>query len=155
MTVLGYSFAMVAEMGQGMIEITEAAPEVRWDIIRQEYEGRHFPPRIICERHGITRPQLRYRREMEGWLTINARPVQQMGLLARMLQALDIQVRRLEMAKNEPIEKQARTLSLQVATLDKILKMGAAKRNVEPPTVKDVTDLQDKLVRRIEQFRAR
>lgn len=136
-------------------EVTDAGPVIRWDAIREEYEGRLFLPATICKRHGITLAQLRYRREVEGWPSIKARIVRQDDLVARMLKVLDKQIRRLEMAVDEPIDKQANVLSTQVKTLDKLIEMGAAKRNVEPPTKKDVTDLRNKLAKRIEQFRNR
>jgi len=130
-------------------------PGVRWDAIRAEYEGRQFLPAIICQRYGITLAQLRYRREMEGWLSARARIVRHDDLVARMLKVLDKQVRQLEMATDEPIDRQARVLSLEVRTLDALLQMGAAQRNAEPASKKDMTDLRNKLAKRIEQFRNR
>lgn len=132
-----------------------AAPAIRWDAIREEYEGRLFLPAIICKRYGITPAQLRYRREVEGWLSFKARVVRQEDLVARMLKILDKQLTRLEMAVDEPIEKQAKVLSEEVKTLDKLIEMGAAQRNAEPPTKKDVTELRNKVIKRIEQFRSR
>lgn len=130
-----------------------AAPN--WGAIREEYEGRTFLPAVICKRYGISLAQLRYRREVEGWLSARSRIVRQDGLVARMLKVLDKQVRRLEMAVNEPIEKQANVLSTSVKTLDKLIELGAAQRNVEPATKKDMTDLRDKLAKRIDQFKNR
>jgi hypothetical protein len=86
---------------------------------------------------------------------MRARVVRQDDLVARMLKVLDKQVRRLEMAVDEPIDKQANVLSTQVKTLDKLIELGAAQRNVEPPTKRDMTDLRNKLAKRIEQFRNR
>jgi len=130
-------------------------PGIRWDAIRAEYESRQFHPATICQRYGITLAQLRYRREMEGWLSARARIVRYDDLVARMLKVLDKQVRQLEMATDEPIDRQARVLSLEVRTLDALLEMGAAQRNAEPASKKDMTDLRNKLAKRIEQFRNR
>lgn len=165
-TVILYSSGMVGKVGHrgradkvvstmSLAEGTDERPVTRWDAIREEYEQRLFLPAMICKRHGITPAQLRYRRQVEGWPSIRARVVRQEDLVARMLKVLDKQVRRLETAVDEPIDKQANVLSIQVKTLDKLLEMGAAKRNVEPPTKKDVTDLRNKLAKRIEQFRNR
>lgn len=142
---------MVTKLGHE----TEPGAPIRWDIIRVEYEGRHFLPAVICERHGITPAQLRYRREVEGWPSIRARVVRQEDLVARMLKVLDKQIRRLEAAVDEPIDKQANVLSMQAKTLDKLIELGAAQPNVEPPTQKDMTDLRNKLAKRIEQYRNR
>lgn len=131
-----------------------AAP-VDWDAVREEYEGRRFLPKVICQRYGLTAAQLRYRRESEGWLSARARVVRQDELVARMLKVLDKQIRRLEMAKDEPIDKQATVLSIHIKSLDKLIEMGASQPNVEPATKKDVTELRNKLAKRIEQFRNR
>lgn len=128
---------------------------VPWDEVRAEYEGRLFLPEIICRRHGITPAQLRYRREVEGWLSANARVVRQGDLVARMLKVLDKQIRQLEKAVDEPIDKQANVLSTQVKTLEKLIGMGAARPNAEPASKKDDADLRDKLVKRIEQYKRR
>ena len=58
-----------------------------WASIREEYEGRQFLPTVICRRHGISVAQLRYRREMEGWLSARARVPKQADLVARMLKS--------------------------------------------------------------------
>ncbi|KRB01375.1 hypothetical protein ASD83_07675 [Devosia sp. Root685] len=126
-----------------------------WSSIREEYEGRQFLPTVICRRHGISVAQLRYRREMEGWLGARARVPKQADLVARMLKVLDKQIRKLEAAVDEPIDKQVNVLATQVKTLDKLIELGAAKPNVEPASRKDMTDLRAKLVKRMEQFKAR
>jgi hypothetical protein len=122
-----------------------------WVSIREEYEGRLFLPTVICRRHGITAAQLRYRREMEGWISARARVPKQADLVARMLKVLDKQIRRLEAAVDEPIDKQVKALGDSVKTLDTLIKNGASKPNVEPATRKDMTDLRAKLVKRFEQ----
>jgi hypothetical protein len=75
----------------------------------------------------------------------------QADLVARMLKVLDKQIRRLEAAVDEPIDKQVKALSESVKTLDTLIKNGASKPNVEPATRKDMTDLRAKLVKRFEQ----
>lgn len=126
-----------------------------WASIREEYEGRQFLPTVICRRHGISVAQLRYRREMEGWISARARVPKQADLVARMLKVLDKQIRKLEAAVDEPIDKQVKALADSVKTLDILIKQGAAKPNVEPASRKDISDLRAKLVKRMEQFKAR
>lgn len=134
---------------------TASAPAIRWDAIREEYEGRMFLPAIICKRYGITVAQLRYRRQAEGWLNARARVIRKDDLVSRMMKVLDKQIRRLEAAVDEPIDKQANVLGIHVKTLDKLIEMGAAQPNAEPASKKDVTDLRNKLAKRIEQFNRR
>lgn len=122
-----------------------------WVIVRAEYEGRLFHPALICERHGITPAQLRYRRQCEGWLSVRARIPTRLDLVSRMLRVLEQQVRELEMAKDMPIEKRAKLLADHVKALDKLIDKGAARPNVAPPSRKDMSDLRAKLVKRLEQ----
>lgn len=138
------------EQGGGAV-----VPLVRWDDVRAEYESRQFLPADICRRHGITQAQLRYRREQEHWLHLRAKPVRPEALMARMLKVLDQQVKLLEAAVNDPIDKQANVLSTHIKSLDKLIELGAARPNVAPPTKKDMTDLRNKLVKRLEQFNRR
>lgn len=133
----------------GRVEAGPRRPD--WGIIRAEYEGRQFIPAMICQRHGITPAQLRYRREKEDWLSLKAHPPSRIGLVTRMLRVLDGQIRELEEARDMPIEKRAKMLAEQVKTMDKLIEMGAAERNVEPPSSKDMADLRAKLVKRLEQ----
>ncbi|WP_108395755.1 hypothetical protein [Devosia submarina] len=134
---------------------TAAEPGVRWDDVRAEYEGRLFVPATICKRYGITIAQLRYRREMEGWLSARARIPRKEDMVAQMLKVLDKQLKRLESAVDEPIDKQANVLGTHVKTLEKLIEMGAAKPNAEPASTKNMDDLRSKLAKRIEQFQNR
>lgn len=126
-----------------------------WETIREEYEGRLFLPSVICQRHGITEMQLRYRRQMEGWLSARSRVPKHGDIVARMLRVLDKQVRQLEKAVDEPIDKQVKALSETVKTLDTLIKQGATKPDVEPASRKDMTDMRAKLVKQLEQFNRR
>lgn len=144
-----------SETGMTTMDAAGKTASVNWDVIRQEYETRSFLPAMICKRHGITLYQLRYRRQSEGWLSCRARIVTKADLVARMLKVFDKQIRKLEAAVNEPIDKQANVLATMTKTLDKLIELGAAERNVEPPTRKDMADLRDKLAERLDQFKKR
>ena len=109
--------------------VSERSAPVRWDIVRAEYEERHFLPAVICQRHGITPAQLRYRREVEGWLSSRARVVRQDDLVARMLKVLDKQIRRLEGAVDLPIDKQANVLG-EVERFRHLAQVSRARRHV-------------------------
>lgn len=132
-----------------MAETSTRRPD--WTTIRAEYEGRLYTPEVICQRHGITKSRLRYRREREDWLSIKAHPPSKNALVARMLRVLDAQIKELEKAEEMPIDKRSKMLADHVKTLDKLIELGAAERNVEPPSRRDMTDLRAKLVKRFEQ----
>ena len=72
-----------------------------------------------------------------------------------MLKVLERQIRDLEMATDQPVDKRTATLASQVKTLDKLIEMGAAERNVGPASRKDMSDLRAKLVKRLDQYKAR
>ena len=126
-----------------------------WAAIRAEYEEHQFLPALICKRHGITQAQLRYRRERENWPVMRARRPRRPDMVAQMLRVLAAQIDELEKATDMPIEKRAKILADHVRTMDRLIEKGAAKRNVEPPTRKDMTDLRAKLVKRLDQFKSR
>lgn len=126
-----------------------------WKAIRAEYEEHQFLPAMICRRHGITPAQLRYRRERDGWPVMRARRPRRTALVTQMLRVLAGQIEELEKATDMPMEKRAKMLAEHVRTMDRLIEKGAAKRNVEPPTRKDMSDLRAKLVKRLDQFKAR
>jgi hypothetical protein len=136
--------------GTGMAS-RERQPD--WATIRAEYEGRLYEARMICKRHAITVSQLRYRRQCEGWLSQRERRPKEAVLVSRMLKVLERQIRDLEMSKDEPVDKRTNTLATQVKTLDKLIELGAAERNVEPATRKDMSDIRAKLAQRLAQSR--
>jgi hypothetical protein len=120
-----------------------------WAAVREEYEGRLFHPHVICRRHGITTSQLRYRREQEDWISMRASPPRKTDLVARMLRVLEAQIKELENAEDMPIDKKAKVLADEVRTLDKLIELGAAPRNVEPPERRNMTEIRAKLVQRL------
>lgn len=126
-----------------------------WQAIRAEYVEHKILPATICKRHGITTAQLRYRREQEDWPLMRKRRPRRTELVATMLRVLAGQIEELEKATDMPIEKRAKLLAEHARTMDKLIERGAAKRNVEPPTRKDMTDLRAKLVKRLDQFKSR
>jgi hypothetical protein len=126
-----------------------------WSAIRLEYESRTLLPRDICRRHAITDAQLRYRRVQEGWVGSRARVVRSSDLINRMFKILNKQVRLLENAVNDPIDKQVSALSATVKTFEKLVELSAAERDVKPTDKKDMRDLRDKLAKRIDQFKQR
>lgn len=134
-------------------EARTGAPD--WSAIRLEYKSRAFLPRDICRRYAITDAQLRYRRERDGWTGSRARVVRSSDLINRMFKILNKQVRLLENAVKDPIDKQVGALSATVKTFEKLVELRAAERNVKPTDNKDMRDLRDKLAKRIDQFKQR
>lgn len=130
-------------------------PAPNWGAIRAEYESRQFVPAVICRRHGVTAAQLRYRREQEGWTSMKMRVPTHARLVARLMRVLDKQIKQLETEMEMPIDKRAGMLATQVKTLDRLIELGASERNVEPPSRRDMADIRAKLVKRLDQYKAR
>ncbi|MBJ6987308.1 MULTISPECIES: hypothetical protein [unclassified Devosia] len=122
-----------------------------WDIVRAEYESHSFSPRVICQRHGISLKQLRYKRENQLWTTSRKDTPTAALLIARIMRLLGNQISALEKATDMPIDQKSKLLAAEVKTLDAVLKMGASERNVEPPSRRDMTDIRNKLIKRLDQ----
>jgi len=140
-------------MDEDVMEQRGTTPD--WAAIRIDYEARTFPPRELCRRYAITATQLRYRRERDGWVGNRVHLVKSSDLIHRMFKILNKQVRILENAVKDPIEKQVGALSATVKTFEKLTELSAAERNVKPTNKKDMRDLRDKLARRLDQFKQR
>jgi len=130
-----------------------AAPD--WAAIRMDFEARTVPPRELCRRYAVTPAQLRYRREREGWVGSRVHLVKSSDLIHRMFKILNKQVRLLENAVKDPIDKQVGALGATVKTFEKLVELSAAERNVKPIAKKDMRNLRDKLAKRIDQFKQR
>ncbi|MBJ7577775.1 hypothetical protein JHC09_07725 [Devosia sp. MC532] len=122
-----------------------------WDIVRAEYESHSFSPRVICQRHGISLKQLRYKRENQLWTTSRKDTPTAALLIARIMRLLGNQISALEKATDMPIDQKSKLLAAEVKTLDAVLKMGASERNVEAPSRRDMTDIRNKLIKRLDQ----
>jgi hypothetical protein len=133
----------------------ETVALVDWVAIRAEYEARTYTTDELCHRHGITQSKLRYRREREGWVANRVHLVKSSDLINRMFKILNKQVRLLENAVTEPVDKLVGALSTTVKSYEKLVELGAADRDMKPTNNKDMRDLRDKLAKRLDQFKQR
>jgi hypothetical protein len=138
-------------MQQAEDEAQAGTPD--WAAIRIAYEARSASAKAISAQHGITAAQLRYRREKEGWVGSHTRIVSHADLIRRMLKVLDKHLRILEKPMTGPVDKDAMLLSTMTKTLEKLTEMGNAARAGQPAQKKDISDLRDKVAKRIEQLK--
>lgn len=127
---------------------------VDWAAVQHDFELHTLTNDTICQCHGITRAQLRYRVEKFGWVAYRARRIDRPVLVNRLLKIFDRQLRQLEKSGMTQTDKHINLLATATRTLDKILEFQQAQQP-GPPHKKDMADLRDKLARRLDQFKRR
>ena len=128
--------------------------DVDWSAVQLEYEEGKLLNKVICERHDITRSQLRYRREQYGWVIYRARKIDRPALIGRMLKVFDKQLRKLEKSDVNNADKEIGLLGTATKTLEKLLEIQDAEQP-KPAERRDMADLRDKLAERIDQLKKR
>jgi len=127
--------------------------DVDWAAVQLDYEQVNGSLIEICARYGVTEAQLRYRRERHGWTMRNDWNLRVAPLINRMMRVLDGQVRYLEKQMTEPVDKNAALLGTMTKTLEKLIELDAGQRVKTPAKQKDMSDIRNKLVARIEQLK--
>jgi hypothetical protein len=135
-----------------MSESTRPTPP-DWAAVQMDYEQSNGLLSEICVRHGISEAQLRHRRERHGWQMRNEWTLKVGPLLNRMMRVLDGQVRQLEKAMAEPVDRNAALLSTMTKTLEKLIELDDAHRSKKPSQRREHSDLRNKLAARIEQLK--
>ena len=134
--------------------VDEAAVQgVDWAAVQLDYEQSNGSLADICQRFGVTEAQLRYRRERHGWTMRNEWGLRVPPLISRMMRVLDAQVRQLEKQMTEPVDKSVALLGTMTKTLEKLIELDEAQRAKRPAKRKEMSDIRNKLVARIEQLK--
>ena len=132
----------------------EQIDDVDWVAVRIAYEAREETEVAIRKRFGITENRLRRRREKELWIKRSARRVERGTLVMAMMRLLARQIVILEKQMNGPIDKEAALLGTMAKTLEKLMELEKADA-AQRPAQKDLTDLRNKVAKRIEQLSRR
>lgn len=127
--------------------------DVDWAAVQLDYEQVNGSLPQICERHGISEAQLRYRRERHGWTMRNDWSLRIAPLINRMMRVLDGHVRQLEKQMTDPVDKNAALLGTMTKTLEKLIEINAGQQAIKPTRQKEMSDIRNKLVARIEQLK--
>jgi hypothetical protein len=130
------------------------ADEVDWVAVRIAYEARDETEAQILRRFGITPSKLRHHREKEHWIKRSARTVERGTLVMAMMRVLARQITILERQMTGPIDKEATLLGTMAKTLEKLMELERADA-AQRPAQKDLTDLRNKVAKRIEQLTRR
>lgn len=132
----------------------EQIDDVDWVAVRIAYEAREETEAEIRQRFGITENRLRRRREKELWIKRSARRVERGTLVMAMMRLLARQIVLLEKQMTGPIDKEAALLGTMAKTLEKLMELEKADA-AQRPSQKDLTDLRNKVAKRIEQLSRR
>lgn len=124
---------------------------VDWVAVRIAYEARDETEVQIRQRFSITEGKLRRRREKEHWIKRSARTIERGTLVMAMMRVLARQITILEKQMTGPIDKEATLLGTMAKTLEKLMELEKADA-AQRPTQKDLTDLRNKVAKRIEQL---
>ena len=147
-----YAAALIPEAGDFMTVGNDShAPD--WAAVQLDYEQGNGTLGVICTRHGITEAQLRFRRERHGWHMRHDWSMRTAPLINRMMRVLDAQVRALEKQMDGPIDKSAALLGTMTKTLEKLMQLEEKQKAKVPGQRKELSDLREKLVARIEQLK--
>jgi hypothetical protein len=128
--------------------------DVDWVAVRIAYEAREETEVQIRERFGLTEGKLRRRREKEHWIKRSARTVARGTLVMAMMRVLARQITILEKQMTGTIDKEATLLGTMAKTLEKLMELEKADA-AQRPAQKDLTDLRNKVAKRIEQLTRR
>src|SRR5690606_28847168 len=119
-----------------------------------DYQDSTLQLKQIREKHGLTEAQLRWLIQSNNWPRRNLRGLDRGAIINRMFRLLERQILNLENSMTTTGEKEVGVLSSLVGTLGKLiaLETGATKPRKSEET-KEMLDIRDKLVRRIEQLK--
>ena len=129
-----------------------------WVAIRHAYETSRETLKQICARLGVSKGALEYRCRKEGWLRRRATlGERQDSTLARLFAVLETQVTKLANAGGDTLgDKEAHQLTEMIKNFDKMSTMAKAEDKADAPRERrDMSELRDKLARRIDQFNRR
>lgn len=143
---------------------TEAVTPPDWQAIRTVYEDDFkVTTRQIVVRFGITKHALQRRIDLESWTPRKKnkpRSVSRAGLIRRMLEALDRQMRRIE-DETIPSERKVTMLASMSRTLANVLQMEQERRRIKTgdggkggaaEVTAEMAALREKIASRIEQI---
>lgn len=133
------------------------APEIDWDAARRDYESDALTTIGICKKYGIAHDVLAVHARRAKWHTEHRSGGLDRSILIRQLfGVLETQIKHLEGVEMTTTgEKEVAVLGKLAATLEKLIEIDA-KATIRKPgaaQTKEMQDLRNKLVKRIEAFK--
>ena len=129
-----------------------------WVAIRRAYENSDETIKQICERFGVTKGSLEHRYRKGHWISRQADSAsRQRSTLARLFAVLEMQVTKLANVDGKTLgDKEAQQLTELIKNFDKMSnleKADSGKGGLAPR--KDMTEMRNKLIKRLEEFKRR
>lgn len=137
-----------------MTEGSPEQPDARWAAVGIDFVA-NLPLTEVCLKHGVTSDQLEDARRRFHWRRRRlGRPVGRHSIIKRLFRLLDRQIAHMEDEMKTTGEKEAAILGRLVGTLGKLIEMeGDAAKTTKRRTTKEMVDIRDKLIRRIEELK--
>lgn len=154
---------MVEEMGQDTAMQNAFGRAMKWAAIRFEYEIGTSPAEI-SKHYGVSRRQIDYYRQRDGWTKPKDRRWDVSGLVESMLAILGRQVAQMEMRMRDKLrqaatldENDAGVLTNMAKTLEKLLELQAKQKDatVARKPASNIQELRAKLAERLAQLEDR
>lgn len=134
--------------------------EKYWAAVQADYEGRALTLEAVGMRHGLTIGQLAYAARNRGWARRYLKHLNLESSIKRMFRVLEVHLIRLEATEvtmKTDSTKEVGLLANMCKTLEKLIEIDNARPSQKRTGKhgKDMTDLTNQLVRRIEQLKRR
>ena len=144
------NLSRIADLNEGSPE----QPDARWAAVQTDYVA-NMPAGELCLKHGVTSDQLEDARRRFHWRRRRlGRPVGRHSIIKRLFRLLDRQIAQMENEMTTTGEKEAAVLGRLVGTLGKLIEIeGAAGKTTKQRTTKEMVDIRNKLIRRIEELK--
>lgn len=129
-----------------------------WVAIRHAYEHGDDTIKQICAEFGVTKGALEHRYRRDHWVSRQGSAAgRQRSTLARLYAVLEAQVAKLANAGGETLgDKEAQQLGELIKSFDKMASMENADASKGgPASKKDMGDMRNKLIKRLEELKRR
>ncbi len=125
-----------------------------WDAVEIDYRGGSKLADLF-ERHGLTKGEFDHHRRTANWPVRNKAPINRDRLVGRIYWLINHHLRAMEKEVDEGRLADLRLLNQLVGSLGKLLRFetGSASAGTDKERTRDLRDMREKLVRRIEELK--
>jgi hypothetical protein len=125
-----------------------------WKEVEADYADNKLTLPALCEKHDLTLGEFNYAKLSLGWARRKATPVSRKTLIKRLFGLVDRMTAKLEEDMSNSGEKEVNVLTRLVTTMGRLIEIeGATDKLATPKQTKDMHDIRNKLVQRIEELK--
>jgi hypothetical protein len=133
--------------------LAERTPEY-WDAVGRDYYDTNLPILALCTKHDLTAAEFRRARDQLGWRRRHVPKISRSVLINRMFRLLDRGIKQLEDTMTTTGHQEVMVLNHLANTLGKLIEIeGSANKRATPRQTRDMHDIREKLVQRIEELK--